>query len=76
MTGLGDRLKAKWASEGTKVRPGVSNQWVEAIEAKSCVSHPMDLREFYSIVDGMDDGETDDQLFRLFPLNVVKPVTD
>jgi len=76
MSCIGERIRDYWVSIGTKARPGVSQEIIESFQAKYGVSLPKDLCDFYRIVNGMEEGETDDRLFRILPLEAVKPVTE
>lgn len=76
MSYVGERIRNYWVSIGTNARPGASQETIESFQTKYGISLPKDLYDFYRIVDGMEEGETDDRLFRILPLEAVKPVTE
>jgi hypothetical protein len=71
-----DRLLAYWVAMGGKTRPGVSHQQVQSFESRYLVRLPPDLRAFYAAVDGMEDGETDPDMFSFLPLKAVRAVPE
>lgn len=71
-----DRLRGHWMQKGIKTRPGVSPQQIESFESRYLVRLPLDLRGYYATVDGMEEGETDPDMFSFLPLKAVKSVSE
>jgi hypothetical protein len=76
-TALIERLKSHWSQSGIKVRPGVPPQQIEAFESRYQVSLPLDLREYFTTVDGMEDEDTfDSDMFSFLQLHAVRSLPD
>jgi hypothetical protein len=75
-TALIERLKSHWLKNGLKVRPGESPQQIEEFESEYKVRLPVDLREYFTAVDGMDEGEIDNDCFSFLPLQAVRSVPE
>jgi hypothetical protein len=74
---IGDRLLAFWESLGLPARPGVSADEIAQFEARYGVVLPQDLRQYYSVVDGVDgESMVRGHPFRFWPLREVKPVSE
>ena len=79
---LGDALKAHWTARGLMFRPGALEETLAEFECRHTIRLPSDMRDYFSIVDGMDavDEENlfgwDEDLFRFWPLSEVECVTD
>jgi hypothetical protein len=76
MDSLGERLKSYWDTAGIKVRGGTSQQAIISFELKYGVCLTQDLRDYHSIVDGMEDGESDDSMLSFLPLSFIKNVME
>ena len=75
MMTIGETLKHHWLRGGLKIEDGVSESELTAFENKYKVHLPEDLRDYFSFVNGMSDGEMDDALFRFWMLNEVEPLS-
>jgi hypothetical protein len=78
MTTIGARAKSYWSRHGVKLRSGVAEQDIVAFEKKFGVRLPQDVREFFAVVDGMDDSASlvsDDNGITFLPLGNVTPLT-
>jgi hypothetical protein len=71
-----DRLSGYWMQQRIKIRPGVSLQQIESFESRYLVRLPPDLRRYFATVDGMDEGETDPDMFSFLPLKAVKSIPE
>jgi hypothetical protein len=76
MDSLGERLKSYWDSTGIKVRLGTSQQAIESFELKYNICLTQDLRDYHSIVDGMEDGESDNSMLSFLSLSSIKSVME
>lgn len=74
MRGSGEKLKEFWLSQNIKLRPGVSDKGLHSFESRYGVRLPDDIWDYFSIVDGMDDGNWDGELSHFLPMHEVKPV--
>jgi len=75
-TALIERLKSHWSKSGVKIRPGVSPEQIEEFESRYKVCLPLDLREYFTAVDGMDEEVIDDDGFAFHSLQAVKSVPE
>jgi hypothetical protein len=71
-----DRLRGYWMQKGIKIRPGVSLQQIESFESRYLVRLPPDLRRYFDTVDGMEEGETDTDMFSFLPLKAVRAIPE
>jgi SMI1 / KNR4 family (SUKH-1) len=69
-------LKSHWLHNQIRLRPGVSLRQIEAFESRHHVCLPPDLRDYFTTVDGMDEGDADAELFSFLPLQAVKSVPE
>jgi hypothetical protein len=76
MSSVGERLKSYWISIGTKVRPGASHEAIQSFEAAHGVRLSQDLSDYYQSVDGMAEGQTDNDMLEFLPLNSLKSITE
>ena len=74
MESLRDRLKDHWAAAGTKVRPGVDDGGVAAFERGHGVRLSGELGRYFRAVDGMNEDESDPNMFEFFPLHRLQDV--
>jgi|SRR5579864_68766 len=70
------RLMGYWMKKGIKIRPGLSLQQIESFESRYLVPLPPDLRVYFATVDGMEEGETDADIFSFLPLKSVKSIPE
>jgi cell wall assembly regulator SMI1 len=71
-----ERLRGYWMQKGIKIRPGVSLQQIESFESRNLVRLPPDLRRYFATVDGMEEGETDTDMFSFLSLEAVKSIPE
>ena len=62
-------------SEGVRINPGTSAAQLESFEVRYSLRLPNDLREYFSAMNGMQDGDWDENCFTFLPLDEVKAVT-
>jgi cell wall assembly regulator SMI1 len=74
--GLIDRLRRHWLQNGIKIRNGLSLQQIESFESSYAIRIPPDLRTYYATMDGMEEGETDSEMFSFLPLESVKSIPE
>jgi hypothetical protein len=76
-TSLAQRMKAFWEVVGAHPRPGVSIAEIEAFEAKRGIRLTRELRDYFLVVDGMENWETDSQwLTHFFSLGSLRTVRE
>jgi hypothetical protein len=73
---LFDKVRAYWLEKGVKPRPGLSTEQIQVFEARNQIHLPPDLSAWYTTTDGMDDGESDPDMFCFLPLKAVKPIPE
>jgi len=76
MSSVGERLKNYWISIGAKVRPGASHSAIQSFEGAHRVRLSRELCDYYQAVDGMEEGQTDNDMLEFLPLNSLKRVTE
>ncbi len=69
-------IRGRWSALGLNLRAGVSPERVADFEAKHRVQMPLALRRYYELMDGMENGETDDELNSFWPLSDVASVPE
>jgi hypothetical protein len=70
------RLMGYWMQQGLRIRTGVSFQEIDSFESRYRVRLPADLRSYYVTIDGMEEGETDPNVFWFLPLKAVKSIPE
>lgn len=73
---LVDETKRHWNAAGLTLRPGVSDADVNEFQRRYDARLPASLKEYFQTVDGMGANESDDHLFRFWPLSEVRPVAE
>jgi len=77
MSSVGKSLKNYWISIGAKVRSGASQDAIQSFETAHGVRSSRDLCDYYQAVDGMEEGQTDNNhMLEFLPLNSLKRVTE
>jgi hypothetical protein len=76
LSSVGERLRSYWVSIGVKVRPGASREAIQSFEAAHGIRLSRDLSDYYQAVDGMEGGQTDNDMLEFLTLNSVKSVTE
>jgi hypothetical protein len=71
-----EAIRDRWVSSGVVVRPGLPTEQISAFEHRYGVLLPEELRQFYGLMDGMGDGETDEELISFWPLSEVGSVPE
>ena len=71
-----ERLKQYWSSIGAGVRPGVAQTSLESFESKYDITLPGDFRDYFSTIDGMEEGCWDNEMIRFWQLHCVKSVPE
>jgi hypothetical protein len=70
------RIQRRWLSIGTAVREGASDETISAFEQHYRVRLPIDVEQYYALMDGMDNCETDDDLICFWPLHELGTVPE
>lgn len=68
MSTLAERLKAYWISFGARVGSGASPEAIEAFETRNGVQLPDDLRDYFLVVNGLEEGEWDEEMTEWYSL--------
>jgi hypothetical protein len=76
MPTLGERLRMRWISAGIAARPGVAPEEIRAFESRYGALLPPDLRDYFSTVDGMEWGKSDEEMLEFFHLGAVKSIPE
>ena len=76
MPTLPERLRERWAVCGVRVRPGVRPKEIRAFESRYRVVLPLDLRDYFMTVDGMERWESDEDMLEFLHLGAVKSVPE
>ena len=71
-----EQLRANWSATGISIRPGASIEQIKAFEAHYDVRLPVDLREYFVAIDGMNEGETDNDLLSFHSLDAIKRIPE
>ena len=71
-----EAVRDRWVSSGVLVRPGLPEERISAFEHRYGVRLPEDLRRFYSLMDGMGDGDSDEAWISFWPLSEVGSVPE
>lgn len=70
------RVREKWQRDGLPVRPGVTELDIKRFEACHNVVMADEVKRFFTVVDGVEEWNVDDQLLWFRPLNKVVPMSD
>lgn len=76
MQSLTDNLRGYWESNHFHMRSGLSPETIRRFETQYNVVLPTDLREYFLVNDGMEDGDSDNELVAFLPLADIKPVPE
>ena len=69
-------LKAAWEKAHVKPAQPASRAEIRAFEIKYSVQLPTDVFDYFELVNGMPEGEADDDLFTFYSLERLKPAAD
>jgi hypothetical protein len=73
---VGERLGDYWRSSRTMVaNPGATTQEIASFEARYNLATPQDLLDYLGTVNGMGTNDTDEELFRFWPVQEVSTVS-
>jgi len=71
---VGDKLSARWKQLGLGCRVGLSDQLIATWEKNARALMPDDMRAYFRVVDGMDEGAMDPHSYlRFWQLAELKP---
>ena len=70
------RVKQAWSDTGVVLRPGVKEANIREFEQRYHVQMPADLVQYFLMVDGMNEGDTDEHDIRFWPLAEVRPAAE
>ncbi|HEU4386565.1 MAG TPA: SMI1/KNR4 family protein [Blastocatellia bacterium] len=73
---LTENLKNYWSSIGTTTRSGVDPTSIASFESRYNVRFPEDFRDYITTIDGIEDGNWDDEMISFWPLHCVKSVPE
>ena len=79
MVSLAERIELYWLKQNLRLRQGVLIEQIMDFEAKYGVRLPDDMREYFSVVNGMDQSEhwmADDNFISFWALDEVKPLAE
>lgn len=76
MQSLAEKLSGYWDNDHIHIRSGLPPETIQRFETKYNVVFASDLREYFLGIDGMEDGDSDNELLAFLPLADVKPVPD
>ncbi|MES1213430.1 MAG: SMI1/KNR4 family protein [Singulisphaera sp.] len=71
-----ETLRNRWTQQGLTLRPGLTVQQIGSFENRYKIKLPEDLRQFYLAVDGMEEGQADDDFFSFLRLQAVKTIPE
>ena len=71
-----ERVREAWTKAGSPGRPGLAEEDVQRFERRLGVRIPDDMRSYLLFMDGMSEGECDEQGIRFWPLSEVKPALE
>jgi cell wall assembly regulator SMI1 len=71
-----ERLRNHWLATGVKIRSGASLQQIDSFERQYHVGLPPDLRAYFTAIDGVEQDETDPDMFSFLPLHSVKTIPE
>ena len=69
MRELAERVKARWLAQDVKVREGATPAEIDAFETRHELRLPAELQDYFSVVNGMDDCQADNELFEFLSLD-------
>jgi hypothetical protein len=69
-------IRDRWRALGVTVRDGASAACIADFESRYRIQMPFALRQFYELMDGMEVGETDEELNSFWPLHDVGTVPE
>jgi cell wall assembly regulator SMI1 len=69
-------IRDRWLSHEISVRDGASDATISDFERRYGVLLPEDVRRFYSLMDGIDNCETDDDWISFWPLSEIGSVPE
>jgi len=75
VSSVGEGLREYWLARGLTIRPGSSEEQLLAFESRYGVRLPPDMRDYFAVVDGLDEGQYDDDFFSFWPLGIVERAT-
>jgi hypothetical protein len=70
------RAIGQWRSEDIPIRPGVASTTIAEFESRYHVRLPQDMRSFYTAVDGLGDHMDKEWLYRFWPFEQIKPMSE
>jgi hypothetical protein len=73
---VGEALRDYWVSQGLPLNDGVASATLESFEKNNGVVLPVDLRDYFRHVNGMEADTTDDALIRFWMLEEVRALPD
>ena len=71
MKSIEERLKEHWLRDKVVLNSGASDQELKSFESRYQVKLPLDLRNYFSSVNGMKEDQTDKELIRFWPIEEV-----
>lgn len=66
-----ERLKAKWLETGVPVNDGISQVTIDRFEHKNSIALPSTFKEYLLVVNGMKNGQTDENLVSFLSLDAI-----
>ncbi len=76
MDALIEKLRLHWQQNKVGLRSGIPPKSIEKFEVKYNIVLPSDLRHYHLQIDGMEEGESDNELFAFLPLSQIRSVPE
>jgi hypothetical protein len=76
MKELARRVKESWLVLGAKLVPGASAEDIQRFEARYGVALSTEVRDYFAIVGGMEEYDTDGLLLEFHPLHAIQSVPE
>src|SRR5262245_657764 len=72
-----ERVVMKWRSDGIGPNPGASEAMIDRLERQVGTTLPTDVRSFFRLADGIEDGYTDEYLLSFWSIDkILRDVAD
>jgi len=69
--GVIERVVTKWKADGIGPNPGATTQTIDRLEHQVGTRLPVDVRSFFALADGIEDGYTDDYLLSFWSIDKI-----
>lgn len=69
-------IRTHWQSLGVSIEEGLSEKEILEFENRNGIRMPDEMRNFYRLMDGMNQGEADDDWISFWPLSQVSTIPE